>query len=177
MSQSFHQTLISHLPKLRTYALHLTRSVADAEDLLQTTALLALRAERQFEMGTSFGAWSYRIMRNSFLGGCRSNKAAAVCIDDVDQELLGSHDPIEDRIFAHEVVRAMDKLTPKSRKTLSVICGGDLSYEEATTALSCTIGTVKSRLWRARRELEANLMSVGDVGRFSRVAQPNFANV
>src|SRR5258708_2887164 len=121
MSQTFNHMLLAHLPRLRNYALRLTRNTPDADDLVQATSLLVLRAESQFAIGTSFAGWSYRIMKNSFLSGCRSNKGRTVNIDDVDPELLSSHDRAEDRILAHEVLRAVDKLPPKLRHAVTVI--------------------------------------------------------
>jgi RNA polymerase sigma-70 factor (ECF subfamily) len=162
MSQSFNQTLISHLPKLRNYALRLTRNASDADDLVQVTALLVLRAEAQFSIGTSFSAWSYRIMKNSFLSDCRGKQSRTVCIDDVSPELLTSHrGHADDHVLAHEVIRAVDKLPPTLRTALTVICGGELTYNEAAIALSCSIGTVKSRLWRARTRLNESLTNGG----------------
>jgi RNA polymerase sigma-70 factor (ECF subfamily) len=114
-------------------------------------------------------------MKNSFLSSCRSNKGRTVCIDDVDPELLSSHDHADDRVLAHEVLTAVDKLPPKLRHALTVICGGELSYDEASVALSCTIGTVKSRLWRARTQLKQSLMGVTDGVAYSNAAQTTFA--
>jgi len=158
MSLQFNQILLSHLPRLRAYALTLTRNSSDADDLVQTTSLLALRSESQFQIGTSFSGWSYRIMRNKYLSDCRVIKRRPVCIDDVPQESLACSDHMEERVLTREVLKAMDKLKPNLREVLTLICGGNLSYEETAKTLSCSVGTVKSRLWRARKRMKDILL-------------------
>jgi RNA polymerase sigma-70 factor (ECF subfamily) len=174
MSKTFHTLLTSHLPKLRHYALSLTRNAPDADDLVQTTALLALRAEGQFAMGTSFPAWSNRIMKNSFLSDRRGKQSRTVCIDDVSEDQFASHSAhADDLVHAREVISAVSTLSPTLRTALTVICGGELTYAESAVALSCSLGTVKSRLWRAREQLKQKLMDVGTHA-FANVPQASF---
>jgi RNA polymerase sigma-70 factor (ECF subfamily) len=156
--ESFHDMLIAHLPRLRAYAILMTRNRAAADDLLQETALKALRAEAQFTPGTNFGAWMYRILRNEFISSRRRAKRAPASIDDVSDEVLARRGTQESNYFCGEIIRAMDSLQDGQREVLSLICAGGLSYEEAAEMLQCSVGTVKSRLWRARARMEKLLM-------------------
>jgi RNA polymerase sigma-70 factor (ECF subfamily) len=158
MPQTFHSLLLTQLPRLRAYAFTLTRNRADADDLLQSTAVLVLRSEAMFIAGSNFPAWTYRIMRNSFLSGCRKNKRRPVSIDTVPEAALALPETLHDHILSREVVRAMTRLSPVLREVLALICGAELSYEEAAVVLGCSTGTVKSRLWRARDRLKNLLL-------------------
>ena len=158
MSQQFQTQLMDQLPRLQAYAMSLTRNRHDAEDLVQTTAFLALRAEDQFIVGTNFSAWTYRILKNNFLSKCRSNKRNQVSIDDVPEHALARPEGVHDQILTREVIRAMDKLKPTLREVLTLICGSEMTYEEVATALDCSVGTVKSRMWRARAQMKKLLL-------------------
>ncbi|TAL00237.1 MAG: sigma-70 family RNA polymerase sigma factor [Rhodospirillaceae bacterium] len=153
MAQAFYDMLIEHLPRLRASAIRMTRNRSDADDVLQETALKALRAESQFAPGTNFGAWIYRILRNEFISSCRRAKRPAVSIDEVPDDVLARRGAQESRYFCTEVMCAMDSLRDTEREALILVCAGGLSYEEAAERLMCSVGTVKSRLWRARTSL------------------------
>jgi len=160
VSEQFQQLLLAQMPRLRAYAMTLTRNRPDADDLIQTTAVLALRSESLFMVGSNFSAWAYRIMRNSFLSNCRKNKRRPTSIDDVPETSLASPETLHEHVLSREVVRAMDKLSPNLREILTLICGAELSYEEAASVLSCSVGTVKSRLWRARDRMKDILLGM-----------------
>ena len=176
MTLQFQRLLMDQMPRLQSYAMSLTRNRPDAEDLVQTTALLALRAESQFIAGTNFSAWTYRILKNSFLSKCRGNKRTPVSIDDVPEQALACPDSVHDHVLTREVIRAMDKLNPALREVLTMICGSEMTYEEAATALACSVGTVKSRMWRARAQMKKLLLGE-DEDRPHRVVatQPRYA--
>jgi RNA polymerase sigma-70 factor (ECF subfamily) len=171
MSKQFHAALTAGYPRLRAYAIKLTRNLHDAEDLLQNTAVLALRAETQFTIGTNFTGWAYRIMRNSFLSGCRGNHRRPVSTEDVPMEFLSHFDNPDDRIMVKEATRAMDQLTPASRLLLNLIYRDGYSYEDASAATSCSVGTVKSRLWRGRMRLRELLNGDDTYGRAASIGR------
>jgi RNA polymerase sigma-70 factor (ECF subfamily) len=156
----FHTMLVEILPRLRAYAIWLTRNRAAADDLLQETACRALRAQDQFEMGTNFTAWMFRILQNEFISSTRRAKRTPVPIDDLSESFLLQQPEQEKVIFSRQVIKALDQLRPAQRQTLELICAAGLSYEEAAAAINCSIGTVKSRLWRARRHMEELLHGV-----------------
>ncbi len=158
MADPFQELLLTHLPRLQAYAVMLTRDRAAAEDLLQETALKAWRAQSQFAMGTNFTAWIYKILRNEYISSLRRNKRKPARIEEVPEEFLSRSGAQETDILSREVVTAMNQLQPEQREVLVLICAGGLSYEEAAASLGCSIGTIKSRLWRARARMSALVM-------------------
>jgi RNA polymerase sigma-70 factor (ECF subfamily) len=154
-ANAFHQMLTEHLPRLRAYAIMLTRDRVAAEDLLQETALRALRAQSQFTLGTNFTAWMYRILRNEYISSLRRSKRRPILLEDIPEELLSRGGEQDDKVLTNEIIHAMDKLQTSQREVLILICAGGLSYEEAAESLECSVGTIKSRLWRARRHMQA----------------------
>ena len=154
----FHKRLVDSLPRLRAYAMMLTRSRASADDLLQQTAYRALRAETQFTMGTNFVGWMYRILRNEYISTLRRNKRTTTCIDDLPEQMLATRGEQEDKRLTREVISAMDNLPTSQREVLVLVCAGGLSYDEAAATIGCSVGTVKSRLWRARQHMQELVM-------------------
>jgi RNA polymerase sigma-70 factor (ECF subfamily) len=154
---SFNTLLIGHMPRLRAYAIYLTRNSAAADDLLQETACKALRGRHQFTIGTNFTAWAFRILRNEFFSSLRRSKHTVLPIDALPEGTFSKAAEQEDIIFSCEVVLMMEKLQPDQREVLQLVCGAGLSYTEAAAVIDCSIGTVKSRLWRARQQMEVLL--------------------
>jgi RNA polymerase sigma-70 factor (ECF subfamily) len=158
MASEFHNLLVENLPRMRAYALMLTRNPAHADDLLQDMAFHALRAQNQFEMGTNFVAWLYRIMRNDFVTSLRRAKRAPTPMNDALEQTLCYNAGQEDVIMTNQVHTAMGKLPVSQREVLVLVCASGLSYEEAAEAMNCSVGTVKSRLWRARAHMQKILL-------------------
>ena len=154
----FNTMLVAALPRLRAYAMILTRSRAAADDLLQQTAYRALRAETQFTMGTNFVGWMYRILRNEYISSLRRNKRTTSSIDDLPEHLLAARGEQEDKRLTREVIGAMERLPASQREVLVLVCAGGLSYDEAALSIGCSVGTVKSRLWRARQHMQELVM-------------------
>jgi RNA polymerase sigma factor (sigma-70 family) len=105
------------------------------------------------------------VLKNSHISNCRTHKRRPVSLTQytdaaVPQTSLISQARQEDHVFAREVIRALDKLSPNLREILTLICGAQLSYEEVAETLSCSVGTVKSRLWRARDQMKVVLVGM-----------------
>ena len=158
MASEFRDLLVENLPRMRAYALMLTRNAAQADDLLQDMSFHALRAQHQFVMGTNFVAWLYRIMRNDFVSSLRRAKRAPQAMDEALEQTLSCKAGQEDTIMANQVQTAMGKLPVSQREVLILVCASGLSYEEAAEAMGCSVGTVKSRLWRARAQMQKLLL-------------------
>ncbi len=154
MTSQFHDLLVEQLPRLRAYALGLTRNRAAADDLLQQTALKAWNGQNSFIAGTNFKAWLYHIMRNEHISTFRRAKRQSVSIDSVPEEFFAQEGDQETKMLTREVLKAMEKLADVQREVLMMNCVAGLSYEEISESLGCSIGTVKSRLWRARNEMQ-----------------------
>jgi RNA polymerase sigma-70 factor, ECF subfamily len=155
---AFHKMLIAALPRLRAYAVTLTRDRSTAEDLLQETAAKALAHRKQFQAGTNFTAWMYCILRHEFVNTLRRAKHQPALMAEIPDSLAARPGDQEEKQLAREVIAAMDQLPSQQREVLILICAGGMSYEEAAVAVQASIGTVKSRLWRARRQMQQILL-------------------
>jgi RNA polymerase sigma-70 factor (ECF subfamily) len=154
MPQAFHDELIAFLPKMRIWALALTRNRAAAEDLTQDVATKALAARDGFAPGTNFSAWVHRIMINHFISGVRNRREFADMDSMPELPVPAAH---EDRTALRELGWALNRLPPDQREALLMIVLQEKSYEDAAEVTGCAIGTLKSRVHRARLQLRAYL--------------------
>jgi RNA polymerase sigma-70 factor (ECF subfamily) len=156
-TQTFHDQIIAILPKLRIQALALTRNRAAAEDLVQDSVCNALSAQQSFIPGTNFPAWMHRILRNRFISNLRKRRDTTD-IDDVPSSVFASEAPHEDRLALKELAQAMTRLPSDQREALVMVVVHGMSYEALAESTGCAVGTAKSRVFRARRQLEAWLL-------------------
>lgn len=157
--QDFNELLISFLPKMRVWALALTRNRAAADDLTQDVAAKALLARDCFMPGTNFSAWVHRIMINHFISGVR-NKREFTDMDTMPEvPVAPSH---EDRAALRELSWALTRLPPDQREALYMIALQEIPYETAAERTGCAIGTLKSRVHRARLQLRAFMIGDGN---------------
>ncbi|AOW46130.1 sigma-70 family RNA polymerase sigma factor [Acetobacter ascendens] len=163
MTASFHDQVIAILPKLRVQALALTRNRSVAEDLVQDTVCNALAAQDSFVMGTNFAAWMHRILRNRFISDLRKKREVGN-IDDTPQSLLSVSGRHEDRLALKELDAALARLPDDQREALVLGVLEGMSYQELADVAGCAVGTAKSRVFRARRQLEVWLMGEEDGG-------------
>ena len=154
---TFHQLVIGIVPKLRIQALALTRNRTAAEDLVQDAVCNALSAQNSFIPGTNFAAWMHRILRNRFISNLRKRRDTTD-IDDVPAHTFATEAPHEDRLALKELGKAMTRLPADQREALVMVVVHGMSYEALAEATGCAVGTAKSRVFRARRQLEAWLM-------------------
>ncbi|HTV87470.1 MAG TPA: RNA polymerase sigma factor [Stellaceae bacterium] len=155
----FGDRLIGVLPRLRRFARGLTGTAAEADDLVQAACERALTRQHQFQEGTRFDSWMYRIVQTIWIDQLR---ARGVRREDgeVAEERSGSDIPvrrIEARLALAEVRRAMDSLPPDQRTTLLLVTVEGLSYREAAEVVGVPVGTIMSRLARARIALQHSL--------------------
>jgi RNA polymerase sigma-70 factor, ECF subfamily len=153
----FHGQLVALLPKLRVQALALTRNRAAAEDLVQDAVANALAAKDSFTPGTNFAAWMHRILRNRFISTLRKQRETTD-IEDLPMSAFAVSGAHEDRLVLKELSRALGRLPADQREALFMVVLQGLSYEEVAQATGCAVGTAKSRVFRARRQLQAWLM-------------------
>lgn len=162
-------------------ALHLTRNPADAEDVVQEAALRAFRGFATFEAGSNFKAWFLRILHNVFLASCRKNRRAArdLSLDEMEQLSEGSvyrawraagfegggSDPAQTLVASldgGQVKTALEALPLEYRTVATLYFLEDLCYQDIASALEIPIGTVRSRLHRARRSLQWSLYALAE---------------
>ena len=159
--EAFGQRLVALLPELRKHAVFLARDRAAAEDLVQGAAANAMAAWERFEPGTNFAGWMHRILRNLFLYERRRWGREACGIDDLPEEALPSEDPWtrratpEGRLALRDLSRALARLPGDQRRALLLVAAGALPYEDAARVAGCGVGTMKTRVFRARRKLGA----------------------
>lgn len=174
----FEADTLAHLDALYANALRLTRNRTEAEDLVQETYVKALRFYDHFERGTNVKAWLFRVQYNTFVNryrrGVRERDAQADLARDratdsaIGQDVLRSLvDPEAGALrpmLAQELTTAMNELPEEQRVVLGLADIEGLSYKEIAAAVGCPIGTVMSRLHRARRALRDNLLARAGVG-------------
>ena len=157
MSDTFHAQVIAILPKLRLQALALTRNGTAADDLVQDAVCNALKAQTSFIPGTNFSAWMHRIVRNRFISNLRKRRDTTD-IEDVPASALAIKASHEDLLELKDLGVALDRLPANQREALVLVVVHGMSYEELAGSTGCAIGTAKSRVFRARRQLEKCLM-------------------
>lgn len=181
----FEALLAPVLERAYGVALRLTRDAADAEDLLQDAALLALRGFGTFRRGTNFRAWFLRILTNAFISGRRRHRPEdrATSLDDAPSAYfqLQAHELVGDagdepawqaggdvvrtvlgRITAEEVAAAIAALAEEYRVVSALYFQDDLSYQEIADMVGVPIGTVRSRLHRGRALLQQRLWQLAE---------------
>ncbi|TRW98400.1 RNA polymerase sigma factor [Paracoccus sp. M683] len=160
MSDTFSDDLIDFLPNLKRYAMSLCRRPDLADDLVQTTVERAFRNRDSFDPATKMQAWLLRILRNAWIDMTRRDKTRGtqLPIDDAPA-LAGDDGPrvVEGRLMLDQTRQAIDRLSGDQRDVLILVCMQEVTYQEAADILEIPIGTVMSRLARARKALAADL--------------------
>jgi RNA polymerase sigma-70 factor (ECF subfamily) len=160
MPSAFAKDLVSLLPRLRRFALSLTGSTDEADDLVQAACERALRARDQWVPGTRLDSWVFRIMQNLWIDSIRKRKAEGVpqVIDETfDIKGEDGRTVTENALTLDEVRSALKGLPEDQRAVLLLVCADERSYQETAETLGVPVGTVMSRLARARRNLAAAL--------------------
>ncbi|MDS9468884.1 sigma-70 family RNA polymerase sigma factor [Paracoccus sp. MBLB3053] len=152
--------VVEQIPALRAYSRVLCRSVPDAEDLVQETLLRAIDYSDSFRPGTNLRAWLFTIMRNRFYTSCRkSARERTGEVDCVAQQLRIEADQ-DWHMQVLEMKSALSDLPAHYREAIVLVGALGESYREAARVMNCDIGTVKSRVSRARQMLHKVLEPV-----------------
>jgi RNA polymerase sigma-70 factor, ECF subfamily len=163
-SDSFEELAMPLFDQLYNFAHWLTRNRTEAEDLVQETYAKALKGFSSFRLGTNFRAWLFRILRNTFLTsrtGLKATMTLSLDSEEEEPELAGVGDTPEtiliERSNRQLVQSAIDELPVYFREVLLLCDVEEMSYQEIAETLSIPIGTVMSRLSRARKTLRDDL--------------------
>ena len=153
-----------HIASLRRYARALVRNRSDADDLVQEALARALSYADKFAAGSNLRAWLFTIMHNVHVNQLRSRAArpAEVPVDDVLEARLSQPANQEARVELGEMLRVLDGLPQEQRQVLLLVALEGMKYEEVAQVLEVPIGTVMSRLSRAREAVRQRL--AGDTG-------------
>jgi len=152
-SPEFRSALVDCIPHLRAFARSLTRNRDRADDLVHDAAVRALAAADQFTPGTNFKAWIFTILRNLYYNEGRKDHSRNVPFDETTVTEHAIPATQEAALEFSDFRRAFWQLGEDHREVLMLVGASGLSYEEAAKICDCAVGTIKSRVSRARQEL------------------------
>lgn len=158
----FKRELTEVVPHLRAFARGLCGRPDMADDLVQEALLKAWAAQERFEPGTSMRAWTFVILRNAYLTDMRRNRFRGEYDETVAERILTAPAGQEEPLHLSDLHRALLTLPPERREALLLVGAGGFSYEEAANICGCAVGTIKSRVGRARAAL-TSMMEDGDI--------------
>jgi RNA polymerase sigma-70 factor (ECF subfamily) len=157
--------ILATVPSLRAFAISLSGNVDRADDLVQETLLRALANIHSFQPGTNLSAWLFTILRNLFRSEYRKRKREVEDTDGSFAESLKSYPDQIGRVEFQEFRAALAQLPAEQREALILVGASGFSYEEAADICECAVGTIKSRVNRARGRL-AKLLSIDNIDDF-----------
>ncbi len=158
----FKSQMLALIPSLRAFARSLCGNPDMADDLAQEAMARAWKARGSFTLGTNFRAWMFMILRNIFYTTVRKNSRMTSWDPEIAERLLVEPATQHVGIELEDVQKALNKLPPVQREMLMLVAAEGVSYEEAAAIAGCAIGTVKSRVARARTAL-VRLMEGDDI--------------
>lgn len=157
--------ILATLPALRAFAVSLCGNVDRADDLVQETVVRAIASIDSFKPGTNMPAWLFTILRNLFRSEYRKRRREVEDADGSYTDSLKTYPEQEIRMEFSELRKALAQLAADQREALILVVASGFSYEEAAGICGCAVGTIKSRVNRARSQL-AVLLSVDQFGYF-----------
>jgi RNA polymerase sigma-70 factor (ECF subfamily) len=153
----FKRDLVKLIPHLRAFARTLCGEAAAADDLAQDTVMKAWDARSSYQMGTNMKAWTFMILRNQFYSEKRRSWRQTQLDQEAAERTLVAIDDPASPLALDELRQALGMLPTEQREALILVGAGGFAYEEAAEICGCAVGTVKSRVSRARRALQAIL--------------------
>lgn len=156
MTPDLRNDIVKLLPRLRRFALGLCGRHEDADDLVQAACEKALTRLDQYEAGSRLDSWMFRIVQNQWIDLTRSRKTRGDPVDPGEMPEMAddsAHRYVEERNHLESVLRAMQALPEEQRTVLMLVCVEELSYRDAAAILDVPVGTIMSRLARARLRL------------------------
>lgn len=162
VSAGFKNDLLAAIPSLRAFAMSLSQNADKADDLVQETLVKAWDKHESFQMGTNIKAWLFTILRNEFYSQMRKRGREVQDSDGVMTARLAVH-PSQHGVLDLEDFRvALEQLPDDQREAVILIGASGFSYEEAAEICGCAVGTIKSRVSRARARLQDILQIAGE---------------
>jgi RNA polymerase sigma-70 factor (ECF subfamily) len=152
-SASLKDALLGLIPNLRAFAVSLCGDIERADDLVQETLLKAWNHLDSFEEGTNLRAWLFTILRNTYFSECRRRRREVEDRDGSKAADLSVHPEQAGHLDMQDFRRALDMLPLDQREALVLVGAAGFSYEEAAEISGCAVGTIKSRVNRARSKL------------------------
>ena len=159
---SFKRELLATLPSLRAFAVSLSGRHDKADDLVQDTMMKAWAKQDSYQMGTNIQAWLFTILRNEFYSQRRKRGREVQDTDGAFTERMSVHPSQYGVLDMADFKKALDSLPPEQREVIVLIGASGFSYEEAAEICKCAVGTMKSRVSRARTRLQDILKISGE---------------
>ncbi|MDP3852812.1 sigma-70 family RNA polymerase sigma factor [Phenylobacterium sp.] len=155
--EAFKRELVKLIPHLRAFARTLAGEPAGADDLAQDAMMKAWDARASFQMGTNMKAWTFMILRNQFYSEKRRSWRQTQLDQEAAERTLVAVDDPEAPVALDELRLSLAQLPAEQREALILVGAGGFAYEEAAEICGCAVGTVKSRVSRARKALHVIL--------------------
>ncbi len=165
LTREMHDAVLAAIPSLRAFAVSLSGNVDRADDLVQETLTRAIANIDRFQPGTNLSAWLFTILRNHFRSEYRKRRREVEDVDGKFSDSLTAAPNQVSNIEFSEFRRALAQLPADQREALVLVGASGFSYEEAANICGCAVGTIKSRVNRARTRL-AELMNIDGTADF-----------
>src|SRR5438270_9405179 len=159
LNPSLREAMLAAVPSLRAFAISLSGNIDRADDLVQETLLRAIANIDSFQPGTNMSAWMFTILRNLFRSEYRKRRREVEDADGTYAQSLKSQPEQSGHVEFQEFRTALGKLPADQREALILVGASGFSYEEAAEICGCAVGTIKSRVNRARARL-ADMLSI-----------------
>ncbi|EJF91624.1 RNA polymerase sigma factor [Bartonella tamiae] len=158
----FKRELLSILPALRAFAVSLSGKHDKADDLVQDTIMKAWAKQDSFQLGTNMKAWLFTILRNEFYSQMRKKGREVQDSDGIFTENMAIHPAQYGSLDLQDFKKALDMLPDDQKEAIILIGASGFSYEDAAEICDCAVGTIKSRVSRARNRLQEILKVDGE---------------
>lgn len=162
VSAAFKTDLLGAIPSLRAFAVSLSQNADRADDLVQETLVKAWDKHESFQPGTNLKAWLFTILRNEFYSQMRKRGREVQDTDGVFSEQLAVHPSQYGTLDLQDFRAALEQLPDDQREAIILIGASGFAYEEAAEICGCAVGTIKSRVSRARTRLQEILKIEGE---------------
>jgi RNA polymerase sigma-70 factor (ECF subfamily) len=160
--QDFKTDLLGSIPSLRAFAVSLAQNADKADDLVQETLVKAWDKHASFQPGTNLKAWLFTILRNEFYSQMRKRGREVQDSDGLMTARLAVHPAQQGQLDLEDFRTALEQLPEDQREAIILIGASGFSYEEAAEICGCAVGTIKSRVSRARARLQDILKISGE---------------
>ncbi|ENZ80691.1 MULTISPECIES: sigma-70 family RNA polymerase sigma factor [Caulobacter] len=167
-TKTFERELIALIPHLRAFARSLCGDATSADDLAQEAVAKAWASRASYQMGTNMKAWTFMILRNQFYSEKRRSWRSVGLDQETAERTLVANTNFDGAIALDDLRQAMQMLPESQREALILVGAGGFSYEEAAEVIGVAVGTVKSRVSRARNDL----VRIFETGDYVRDGQP-----
>lgn len=161
-ASGFKDDLLHAIPSLRAFAVSLSQNADKADDLVQETLVKAWDKQSSFQPGTNLKAWLFTILRNEFYSQMRKRGREVQDSDGIMTGKLAVHPSQHGSLDLGDFRKALERLPEDQREAIILIGASGFSYEEAAEICNCAVGTIKSRVSRARSRLQEILEIAGE---------------